>query len=127
MIIIGGRFNEIINIINFDITGIKNEIIELIKGNEISIELRKFDADELQKEYKGDDRGENNDTIRRSLFSKMVVFGFLTYYNKKISIPNEELKEHFIEALGSNDDMKYYYDIITKFKCNVRSNFKKNA
>jgi len=66
LIIIGGRFNEIINIINFDITGIKNEIIELIKGNEISIELRKFDTNELQKEYKGDDRGKNNDTIRRS-------------------------------------------------------------
>jgi len=61
-----GRFDEIIKIIKFDITGIKDEIIELIKGNEISIELRKFDTNELQKEYKGDDRGKNNDTIRRS-------------------------------------------------------------
>jgi len=55
----------------------------------------------------------------------MVVFGFLTYYNKKISIPNEELKEHFIEALSSNDDMKYYYDMIKNSNVMLEATLKK--
>jgi len=33
------------------------------------------------------------------LYSKIVTFGYLTYYNGKISIPNKELEKKFIHVL----------------------------
>jgi hypothetical protein len=51
--------------------------------------------------------------MKEILYSKMVTFGYLTYYKGKISIPNEELREEFIKALRNNkSDMQYIYDMI---------------
>ncbi|OUM58849.1 hypothetical protein PIROE2DRAFT_64142 [Piromyces sp. E2] len=127
-----GRFDELINIINFNIDGVKDEVLDLIKGNEISIELENFGAEDLQKESEENKRGEmnekqNNDEMKIILYSKMVTFGFLTYYDGKISIPNKELKEKFIKALSKNSEMKYYYDLIKISDDMLKETFNKNA
>jgi len=36
----------------------------------------------------------------------MVTFGFLTYYDGKISIPNKELQEEFIKILKKKKKKK---------------------
>jgi len=47
-----GRYDEIIDIINFNIIGVKDEILDLIKGKEVLIELENFGAEDLQKKSK---------------------------------------------------------------------------
>ena len=47
-----GRYDEIIDIINFNIVGVKDEILDLIKGKEVLIELENFGAEDLQKKSK---------------------------------------------------------------------------
>ncbi|ORX63954.1 hypothetical protein BCR32DRAFT_307150, partial [Anaeromyces robustus] len=37
-----GRFDELVNIINFNILGVKDDILELIKGNKIKLKLKGF-------------------------------------------------------------------------------------
>jgi len=59
-----------------------------------------------------------NDGIKEELYSKMVTFGFLTYYNDEISIPNEELLEKFIMFLRDDNDLEYYYNLIENSKKN---------
>jgi len=120
-----GRFDELIHIINFNIDGIKDEILDLIKGKEISIKLKKYGALDLQNKSEenkpnNDEMNEkgsaknkpNNDVMKKALYSKMVTFGFLTYYDGKISIPNNELKEKFIDTLGERSDMRHFYELI---------------
>ena len=94
--------------INFDIVGVKEDILELINGNEIKIKLENYGVEDIQKE------SEDQVHMKEILYSKMVTFGYLTYYKGKISIPNEELREEFIKALRNNkSDMQYIYDMIT--------------
>jgi len=103
-----GSFNEVKRTINFDIVGVKEDILELINGNEIKIKLENYGVEDIQKE------SEDQVHMKEILYSKMVTFGYLTYYKGKISIPNEELREEFIKALRNNkSDMQYIYDMIT--------------
>ncbi|KAL6589942.1 hypothetical protein U3516DRAFT_652417 [Neocallimastix sp. 'constans'] len=119
-----GRFDEILHVINFDINGVKKEIIKLIKGNEISINLKKYGTEELLNEKT---KNENNDAMKEDIYSKMVTFGYLTYYEGKLSIPNNELKERFIDVLYKRKDMKFYYDLITNSRKMLKMTLKKNT
>jgi len=122
-----GRFDELVNVINFKINGVEDEILELIKEKEISIELEKYGAEDIQKESedlqkksksknkksknfqeKTEENKKENDNMKIKLYSKMVTYGFLTYCNGKISIPNKELMEKFKEALDKKNGNGYY-------------------
>jgi len=61
------------------------------------------------------DNDEFNINKKKQLYSKMVTFGFLTYYDGKISIPNKELQEEFIKILKKKKKKKnlnYLYNLI---------------
>ncbi|KAG4091459.1 hypothetical protein H8356DRAFT_604864 [Neocallimastix lanati (nom. inval.)] len=102
-----GRFNEVVDSIDFKIHGVKNDILDLIKGDDISIELEKYGVEDLLKDTETNDsqektkkdNDEDNINKKKQLYSKMVTYGFLTYCNGKISIPNKELQEEFIKIL----------------------------
>ncbi|ORX44295.1 hypothetical protein BCR32DRAFT_331011 [Anaeromyces robustus] len=97
-----GCFDELVNIINFNILGVKDNILELIKGKNIEIELKGFGTENnLNSSTNNKETNEktNEKKLKAELYSKMVTFGFLTYYDGKISIPNKELEEKFINML----------------------------
>jgi len=48
-----------------------------------------------------------NLTTRDEIYSAMVVYGFLSYDNGKVSIPNKELMEHFDEMLQKEQSLGY--------------------
>jgi hypothetical protein len=77
--------NEMKEIINYDIVSFNEEILELINGNTIEIQLENYGVEDILNEL------EDNEHVKEILYSKMVTFGYLTYYNGKIFIPNEEL------------------------------------
>ncbi|ORX76571.1 hypothetical protein BCR32DRAFT_303752 [Anaeromyces robustus] len=87
-----GRFDELINIINFNINGIKDEILELIRDKKLSQKVHIYGAEDQQKESERNEK-KSEDKMKKELYSKMVTFGYLSYYNGKISIPNKELLE----------------------------------
>ncbi|ORX64141.1 hypothetical protein BCR32DRAFT_298194 [Anaeromyces robustus] len=110
-----GRFDELVNIINFNILGVKDNILELIKGKKIKIKLENFGAENnLNSSTNNKETNEktNEKKLKAELYSKMVTFGFLTYYDGKISIPNKELEEKFINVLRKYKDLEYYYNMI---------------
>ncbi|OUM59865.1 hypothetical protein PIROE2DRAFT_14497 [Piromyces sp. E2] len=121
-----GRSDDLVNILNFNISGVKEDILELISGKKITMRLKNYGAEDIQKELKKK-KIKNNDKMKRELYSKMVTLGFLTYYNGKISIPNEDLREIFIEVLDEDDDLKYYYDLIEDSKKMLKMTLKKNT
>ncbi|ORX35495.1 hypothetical protein BCR32DRAFT_288638, partial [Anaeromyces robustus] len=97
-----GHFDELVNIINFNILGVKDEILKLIKGNKMEIELEGFGTENILNGLKNNEETSESD-MKTELYSKMVTFGFLTYYDGKISIPNKELEEKFKKEVIQKD------------------------
>ena len=50
-----------------------------------------------------------NLTTRDEIFSAMVVYGFLSYENGKVSIPNKELMNLFSQMLQKEPSLGYVY------------------
>jgi len=123
-----GRFDELIKIINFNINGVKDDILELIRGKKLLINIRKYGAEDKQKELEKKNEEKSEDTKKKELYSEMVTYGFLTYYRGKISIPNKELLEKFKELLREQkDNMKYYYDMIENSDKMIKATLNKDT
>ena len=113
-----GRSDELVNVINFNINGVKDDILELIRGKEISIILGNYGTENFLKKSKNN-KVKSNDVMKIELYSEMVTFGFLTYHDGKIAIPNKELKE--------KEDLKYYYKMIMNSDKMLKMVLNKNA
>ena len=52
-----------------------------------------------------------NLTTRDEILSAMVVYGFLSYYQGKVYIPNKELMDQFDEMLQKETSLGYVYNL----------------
>ena len=59
------------------------------------------------------------------MYSLMVVYGFLNYYEGEIRIPNKELLEKFKKVLNEESDFEIYKNLMNNSKKNVRNYFSK--
>ena len=82
-----GPMDEIIYYINNDIDAVKNDVIQMVSGIPLDIKLKGYGAE----------RKELN--TKNQIFSAMAVYGFLSYHNETLEIPNKELRIKFDEAL----------------------------
>lgn len=64
--------------------------MKLVSGIPVEVDLQGYSASELQLD------------TRDEILSAMVVYGFLSYYEGKLSIPNHELMEKFQRVLSRN-------------------------
>lgn len=53
-------------------------------------------------------------STKEEIFSAMVVYGFLTYENGCVSIPNKELMDRFNEMLMKEQSLGYIYQLAQK-------------
>ena len=82
-----GAMNGIIPFINMNIEGSKDDILKMISGIKIKMTLEEYTAEKV------------SFVTKDQLFSAMVNYGFLSYYNNMLSIPNRELQLKFDKAL----------------------------
>ena len=99
-----GPMNEIIPFISMNIDGSKDDIIEMISGIDIDIALREYTAEKV------------SFVTKNQLFSAMVNYGFLSYHEGKLRIPNRELQLKFDEALEMSCENDELSEIIKKSK-----------
>lgn len=85
-----GPMNEIADCIEHNIDAVREDIVKMISGIPVEIKLSGYSVIEHQLE--------NRDEI----FSAMVVYGFLSYHDGYIQIPNHELMEKFQNVLTRN-------------------------
>jgi len=121
-----GRVDEMKNLIDFNIRGIKDEILELIRGKKLSQRIWVYGAEDQQRESAKNEE-KNEDIKKKILYSKMVTFGFLTYYHGKIFIPNQELLEIFKILLREEEGLKCYYDMIENSDEMVKATLNKDT
>ncbi len=82
-----GPMDEIIYYINNNVGEVKDDIVSMVSGIPLEIKLNGYGAE--QKEL----------NTRNQILSAMTVYGFLSYHDKTLEIPNKELRIKFDEAL----------------------------
>lgn len=75
--------NEIAYYIEHNTEAVKEDIVKMVAGIPVEIELEGYSAAQLQL------------NSRDEILSARVVFGFLSYHDGFLSIPNHELMEKF--------------------------------
>lgn len=78
-----GPMNEIADVIEHNVVAVREDIVQMVSGIPVEIELEGYGAAQLDL---------NN---RNEILSAMVVFGFLSYHDNELRIPNKELMEKF--------------------------------
>jgi hypothetical protein len=96
-----GPMNEIADCIENNTAAVREDIVKLVSGIPVEVDLQGYSAAELQLD------------TRDEILSAMVVFGFLSYHNGFLQIPNYELMEKFQRVL-SRDSMGEVKEIVDK-------------
>jgi len=82
-----GPMDEIIYHINQNIEEVKNDVVQMVSNIPVEIRLKGYSAEQLTLE------------TRNQILSAMTVYGFLTYHDETLEIPNKELMIKFDDAL----------------------------
>ena len=82
-----GPMDEILYYINSDVDDIKNDVMQMVSDVPLEIKLKGYSAE--QKEL----------NTRNQILSAMTIYGFLSYHDETLTIPNKELRIKFDEAL----------------------------
>ncbi len=82
-----GPMNEIADCIEHNVDEVREDIVKLVAQIPVSVRLKGYSAAEQQL------------NTRDEILSAMVVYGFLSYYDGKVRIPNQELMDKYQEVL----------------------------
>ncbi len=96
-----GPMNEIADCIEHNVDEVREDIIKLVADIPVEAELHGYSASELQLD------------TRDEILSAMVIYGFLSYYDGILRIPNHELMEKFQRVL-SRDSMGEVKEIVDR-------------
>ena len=82
--------DEINYYIENNVEEVRNDIVQMISGIPISIHLEGYSAEQISL------------NTRDEILSAMVVYGFLSYYDETLTIPNKELRMKFDYSLKNH-------------------------
>ena len=68
-----------------------------------------------------------NLTTREEILSAMVVYGFLSYYQGKVYIPNKELMDKFDEMLQKEASLGYVYRLAKESERMLKATLEKDT
>ena len=86
-----GPMNEVREFIQHNVQDLREDVIRMVGGETLDIELSGFSVEKEKVSTKDE------------ILSAMVVYGFLSYFNGHLRIPNHELMLKFKSALASQE------------------------
>ena len=92
-----GPYDEIYFYVKNDVDNVKNDIAEMMTGKPILANVQEYASTSTEIKTKDE------------IYSAMVVYGFLSYYNGYIFIPNKELMDQFANMVRQKPDFGYMY------------------
>ncbi|MCD7809046.1 MAG: ATP-binding protein, partial [Erysipelotrichaceae bacterium] len=98
-----GPMSEIADCIEDNVDDVRDDIVQLVADIPVEVDLMEY----LEKD--------DNLDARDEILSSMVIFGFLTYHDDCLCIPNHELMLKF-EKILSRKDMGDYNEIVRNSK-----------
>lgn len=92
-----GPYDEIFYYIDHNVEEVRDDLALMVSGIPVQTRIQEYAATSM------------NLTTRDEIFSAMVVYGFLSYENGKVSIPNKELMDHFSQMLLKEPSLGYVH------------------
>ena len=92
-----GPYDEIYYYVKNDISHIRDDITSMMTGTPVPANVQEYSSTSMQL------------TTRDEIYSAMVVYGFLSYSNGYVSIPNKELMDKFADMVRQKPDFGYIY------------------
>lgn len=92
-----GPYDELYYYIERNVDAVRDDLARMVSGIPVPAKVREYAA--TSQELK----------TKEEIFSAMVVYGFLSYENGKVSIPNKELGDKFVEMLQKEPSLGYVY------------------
>lgn len=92
-----GPYDEIFYYIEKNVADVRDDMALMVSGIPVSAKVQEFAATSM------------NLKTRDEIFSAMVVYGFLSYANGKVLIPNKELMDKFTDMLRKEVSLGYIY------------------
>lgn len=86
-----GPYDEIYYYIRNDVASVRDDLVRMVAGEPVEAQMRNYAASSMSL------------TTKDEIFSAMVVYGFLTYHDGCVSIPNHELMLKFQEVLAKEE------------------------
>ena len=109
-----GPMNKIADCIGHNVEEVRKDIVKMVAGIPVEVELDGYSAAELQLDS------------RDEILSAMVVFGFLSYHDGCLTIPNHELMEKFQQVL-SRSSMGEVKKIVDQSKAMLEATLARDA
>lgn len=97
-----GPYDEIFYYIRHNTAAVRNDLALMVSGIPVRTNVREYAAVSM------------NLTTRDEIFSAMVVYGFLSYENGYVNIPNKELMDKFDDMLQKEPSLGYIYQLAEK-------------
>lgn len=92
-----GPYDEIFYYVEKNIDDVRDEIALLVSGFAVPAKIREYAATSMEL------------TTKEEIFSAMVVYGFLSSEDGKVSVPNKELMDQFEEMLKKEPSLGYVH------------------
>lgn len=92
-----GPYDEIFYYIENNVADVRDDLALMVSGIAVPANVQEYAATSM------------NLQTRDEIFSAMVVYGFLTYENGKVTIPNKELMGKFADMLKKESSLGYVY------------------
>ena len=109
-----GPMDEIIYYINNDIGEVRDDVVQMTTGTPVHLRLKGYGAEQMSLNTKN------------QIFSAMTVYGFLTYHDETLEIPNKELRIKFDDAL-EDKSMGAVSDLVLKSNQMLEATFRKDT
>ena len=94
-----GPYDEIYYYIERNVDDVRDGLALMISGVSVPAKIQEYAATSMNLQTKDE------------IFSAMVVYGFLSYENGKVCIPNKELMEKFADMLQKEPSFGYVYQL----------------
>lgn len=90
-----GPYDEIFYYVGANVDAVREDLAIMVSGTPVSAKVQEYAATSMKL------------TTRDEILSAMVVYGFLTYGEGKVSIPNRELMEKYNDMLLKEPSLGY--------------------
>lgn len=94
-----GPYDEIFYYVKYNVAEVRKDLVVMISGEGVPVKIKEYAATSM------------NLTTREEILSAMVVYGFLSYYQGKVYIPNKELMDKFDDMLQKEPSLGYVYNL----------------
>ncbi len=108
-----GPMNEVADCIEHNIDEVREDIVKMVADIPVEVRLKGYSASEFQM------------NTRDEILSAMVVYGFLSYHDGYLIIPNHELMEKFQDVLD-RESMGEVRDIVEMSRDILRATLQKD-